>query len=227
MSFLIVLCEGVAEMYFVQQVLGPHLREYSVTTQEIMLGKRVRHDIASAPGGVLSFVPVYRHITSELRRCSSPTSFVTTMLDFYAFPNDFPAYDDHVKIANPRDRVEAFERALLQEVGKERFVPYIQLHEFEALILTRPEELREEFDDDSDLKGVDDLITDIGDLRPEEVNQTSQGAPSKRILRHLPNYRKTTMGPRITERIGITRLRGSCPHFGAWVSQLERLGQAN
>lgn len=211
-------------MDFVRSVLASHLPAYGVEVHPILLGKKLKHDIADAPGGVLKYAPVYRHIQSTLRSYSAESSRVTTMFDLYAFPRDFPDYEKHASIKDPFERVTALESAIRHQVNNPRFIPNIQLHEFETLVLSKPDEVLEEFAENAPTDGLAALVSDLGTRKPEEVNQTKEGAPSKRLERFLPGYRKRRMGPSITRRIGFGHLRETCPHFGAWLSTLESLG---
>lgn len=222
MSFLVVLCEGYTELDFVRDVLAAHLLDHGVVVHQMLLGKKVKHDIVEAPGGVLKYEPVYRNIQAVLRQYAS--SRVTTMLDLYAFPKDFPDYHTCAGIGDPYKKVTAFENALKYQVKNERFIPNIQLHEFETLVLAKPDEILEEFPDVRPEAGLSELLRDIDGLKPEEINQTKEGAPSKRLMRFIPGYSKRLMGPSITRRIGWQRLKQTCPHFGAWLSTLESLG---
>ncbi len=224
MSFLVILCEGYTELHFVRDVLAAHLLDHGVKVHQMLFGKRVKHDIADSFGGVLEYAPVSRHIQATLRQYSSSTSRVTTMLDFYAFPRDFPDYTQHASIVDPYERVASFENAMRYQINNDRFIPNIQLHEFETLVLAKPDAILDEFPDKWPDAGLLELLRDVGNLKPEEINQTKEGAPSKRIGRFIPDYRKSTMGPSITRRIGWQRLKETCPHFGAWLSTLEALG---
>lgn len=224
MSFLVALCEGETEMDFVASLLAPHLQPFGVRTHPILLGKKIKCDHPSAPGGVLKFEPVYRHIRSALRQYSSDRSFVTTLLDLYAFPRDFPDYEALAAEPDPTLRVQALEAAMAARAASNRFVAHIQLHEFEALVLTDPAEVAAEFDEPARSRIRIAVPADLGRLKPEQVNQTSEGAPSKRLQRLAPGYRKRDMGPRIAGRIGLARIRETCPHFGAWLNTLEGLG---
>ncbi len=223
MSFVSVICEGECEMDFVQGVLGPHLSIKGITVQGTVVGKTVSRDLASSPGGILKFDPLYRHIRAELRRVSSPTSVVTTMVDLYAFPRDLDGFGAISEIADPYERVIQLETLLQRRIGDTRFFPYVQLHEFEALVLSDMEILRRELDESDATEGIGRLLADLGDLEPEEVDQSPQGAPSKRLQRFLPGYRKRTMARSVTSQIGCDRLRRRCPHFGSWLDRLEAL----
>ena len=65
------------------------------------------------------------------------------------------------------------------------------------------------------------------DLEPEEINEGAATAPSKRIIRHLPVYEwnKVRVGAPAAAAIGLPILRQKCPHFGQWISKLERLAE--
>ncbi|MFI7425271.1 DUF4276 family protein [Nonomuraea sp. NPDC049684] len=43
-------------------------------------------------------------------------------------------------------------------------------------------------------------------------------APSKRLLRLYPRYRKTSDGPLVIAEIGINTMRNACLHADAWFS---------
>lgn len=168
------------------QMLAPHLQKLGVTCHPTLFGKKLKHDNPEAPGGIFKYDPVYKHINAALRQYSSANSYVTTMVDFYAFPQDFPAYLELAQEIDSLRRVVSFEEAMFnQMMREERFIPYIQLHEFEALIFSRLEALRTEFEDAKDLKGLDRLIASMSGMKPEEINQTKTGAPSKRLNAHL------------------------------------------
>ena len=63
----------------------------------------------------------------------------TTMFDLYRLPNNFPSYETSSSIQNPYQRVRILEDALRTDLSDPRFIPYIQLHEFESLLLSDPE----------------------------------------------------------------------------------------
>jgi hypothetical protein len=224
MIWLVVLCEGQTEAEFVAQVLGPHLQPYGIRAQGILLGKKVRHDTPEAPGGVLRFQPVYRHITSALRSHSADTSFVTTLIDYYKFPDDLEGYAPAVALPTPALRVTALECAIDRAVNDRRFIANVVLHEFEALLLCDVSAIAAEFDEPHRSTIAAALSSEIAAFRPEDVDDTPHGAPSKRILRAARGYRKRRMGPQIAKRIGLDRVRKHCPHFDAWLTRLESLG---
>lgn len=110
-------------------------------------------------------------------------------------------------------------------VNDRRLIPYLQRHEFEALVLAGLSELEKLLDAEEDLRGVAELRTQLAGAAPEDVNDGRETAPSKRLLRLIPSYRKTVHGPLVVEATGLAVLRARCPQFDAWVTQLEGPGQ--
>lgn len=108
-----------------------------------------------------------------------------------------------------------------------RFLPYIQVHEFEALVLVDVSYLPAQFPDGEADGAPDKLRSLIGDTPPELVDDGARTAPSKRIISVVGAYSslKDVAGPAITGAIGLERLRAACPHFNEWVTRLERLSE--
>ena len=64
---------------------------------------------------------------------------------------------------------------------------------------------------------------------PEHVNDNTDTAPSKRIIREIPEYqgRKASAGPIVAAKIGLSTLRSQCAHFAQWLDKLESLAAGN
>jgi hypothetical protein len=148
------------------------------------------------------------------------------MIDLYAIHTDFPGLAEAERLRHmPDKRVEALEHVFAQDIGDSRFVPYIQLHEYEAYLFSDPT-CFEYFYDHHDrqiaaLKAIADAHA-----RPELIDDGQHSAPSKRIIAELPDYEgsKAVVGPGVAKLIGLDVIRGKCPHFAAWLSRLEQLG---
>ena len=110
-----------------------------------------------------------------------------------------------------------------EDISDQRFVPYLQLHEFEALLFSDPEKLEERFDRHS--TEIRRLVQIAEQSNPELINDGIETAPSKRIIREIPEYEsdKASSGPIVAERIGLTTLRMKCLHFSEWIGKLEAL----
>lgn len=85
-------------------------------------------------------------------------------------------------------------------------MPHEQPHEFEELLFTDPAAFE----------------------RPELINDSPETAPSKRIMRLIPEgaYSKTEHGRLIAESIGIEANRAKHPAFSEWVGKLQAWGGA-
>ncbi len=98
---------------------------------------------------------------------------------------------------------------------------YLQLHEFEALILADAGKLDWEYLDHDEQ--IQCLVEMVGSQNPELIDGTPHGAPSKRILSELHEYDKVNSGVLVAEKIGLQTMKAKCPHFREWVELLEGL----
>lgn len=211
---LSVLCEGATEYNFVTLVLAPHLRGFQVFARPVNLG-----------GGVKKFDRFRRSMKLEVGRARGHRYF-TTMIDLYALP-EFPG-DRRADGLRGVDRAQRIEAAMAEEFNSPNFLPYIQVHEFEALMFVDLEVLPAAFPDDRKVQGAPALLRQaVGSLAPEEINDDPATAPSKRLIRVIPTYGqfKSVVGPELARQIGLPRLRKDCPHFDAWVGRLEQLAR--
>ena len=146
------------------------------------------------------------------------------MFDLYALPNDFPGYKESKEIVEPYARVNALEQSLSNAVGDARFIPYIQLHEFEALLFCGIEHLAKKYPKcKSRCEQLTKVLLKVGN--PELIDNGPTTAPSKRIINAIEGgnkykYNKPATGKTITKEIGIDELRVKCSHFNEWIEQL-------
>ena len=217
---LYITVEGQAEKAFADQALTPHLarRNIEVKTRVVLtnrkLGKR---------GGILDFAKIEGDLTRLMRQDRHPEARFTTMIDFYALPPEFPGWAEARKQVLPKDRVAILENSLHTRFGDGRFLPYIQLHEFEALLYCDLTELQRRLNHAD--HGIAALQREVAHLTPEDINEGATTAPSKRIINHLPVYErsKVRVGAPAAAAIGLATLRAKCPHFNDWLTRLEQL----
>lgn len=122
-------------------------------------------------------------------------------------------------------RVELLEMALAADIEDWRLIPYLQRHEFEALVLAELDMLKEVLDA-GEQAGVAALEALVASVPPEDVNDSPETAPSKRLDDAVPSYRKTVHGLLAVEATGLAKLRTACPRFDAWLRRLEALSAA-
>jgi Domain of unknown function (DUF4276) len=155
------------------------------------------------------------------RLLSDAGAVITTMVDFYALPNDMPGLGSVEPHWGARRRVAHVEAAVAEAIGRMNFVPHIMLHEVEALLYVDPRAAGEHFGDDSVRRRMKADLAECGE--PELVDDGPATAPSKRIMSHCQRYLKTSDGPTILADIGLPAIRNACPHFDGWLSQIEAL----
>lgn len=229
MRHLYLYVEGQTELTFADVVLKPHLAPFQVYLS-VMKAIHSRSKGKVYKGGVTrydSFERGLRNLVKQHAKRADVT--ISTMIDLYALPADFPGWEEAEKSRiDPYARVAHLEHALANDIEPDpgRFIPYIQLHEYEALLFADPGRLdlfyAEHANQIAELQKIADEQPN-----PELINDGKHTAPSKRIIAHLPDYdgAKPVVGPQVAERIGLPTLRAKCRHFDDWVKSLEALGQ--
>jgi len=144
------------------------------------------------------------------------------MVDLYHLPSDFPKRGEAKKITNPFQKVALLESAFAEDVDSRRFIPNIQLHEFEALLFVDIARLRAYYPDYS--REIANLKAETARYaNPEEINEGTATAPSKRILKYVPIYDKVIGGSLMAIDLGLQAIRSRCQHFHQWLMRLEAL----
>lgn len=206
MKRVIVYCEGPTEETFVNRILAPFLYP-----SEVYL-------TASSCDGVSKYSIIRRDLNALCK--SDPSAIVTTMLDYYALPSDTPGIHSG-EGENIYQKVQRVETAIQKDIGVSNLLPNLMLHEFEALLFSKPECFS--------YCGLGErAIRQLCSIRngfdsPEHINNDPSTAPSKRILAIHPTYTKPLDGYNIAKDIGIDLMRQECQHFNAWVERLMRL----
>lgn len=220
---LYIIVEGQTEEAFVKKVLINHLASFDVfATVRCVTTSRDKRRVYR--GGVASYEKVKRDIITLLREEKGAEVRFTTMLDLYALSTNFPGFAEAKKCFDPYQRVNLLESALGKDINDHRFVPYIQLHEFETLILANPDKIKTLYFDAD--KAIEQLSKLLAQKRgnAELINDGAETAPSKRLTSLIKGYNKV-WGADIAHSIGLDYLKEHCKHFADWLERLERLSQ--
>jgi hypothetical protein len=226
MRQLYVFCEGKTEQGFCNQVLRPHLfPQYDGRIATSWIAHSKHHGRVSHGGVPASYITMRRDIVNTLNSRHEPNEFFTTMIDLYALPRDFPGKDNHIRDpSNPTPYIEALEKAFGDDIADRRFIPYLQLHEYETLLFADPDAFQIGFENcDREVEQLKAIAASVSNI--EHINDGYLTAPSKRINEVIPGYkgRKASAGPDIAEYSGLDIIRAKCPHFDSWLSRLELL----
>lgn len=215
-----IIVEGQTEEQFVNELLYSPLIELGVSVRPILVGSR---------GGLTSYGRARRDILLTLKQDKS--AYCSTMFDFFRLPKDFPGVPVDVTLGSS-DKAKQIERALGKDIQKEfdnrlnpnRLIPYIQMHEFEALLFSDSKACAESLyrpDLQPNIQAIrDDFPT------PEDIDDGPTTSPSKRILGLFDRYQKPLYGCLACLRIGLETLRAECKHFDEWVRSLEALANS-
>lgn len=215
-----ITTEGETELKFVKNTLAIHLSRFNIDA----VARSVKTSTGFR-GGITTYQKAKNDIQAWLKQNPSNEWKLTTMFDLYQLPKDFPGYEDAQKKNDPYEKVRVLEEAFKKDIDDYRFIPYIQLHEFEALILADPEKLILEFPDKE--KTIQKLVEMARGKNPELIDDHPDTAPSRRIIKEIKIYEKnkSISGPNVVESIGLPSLKKKCRHFSEWIMKLEKLRQ--
>ena len=199
---LAISVEGPTELEFVKNTLAVHLREKGVEAQPFSINgnvtvRRLAHDMAN-------------HFWNFDR--------VTSLVDFYGFRDK--------DTASPNELEGRIHRAIDERIkhswDESMVFPYVQRHEFEGLLFSEVSAFGKV------MLLPDECIEELEGIRahfstPEDINDSKESAPSKRILKVIPRYNKHVNGYMIADATGLDRIRAECPRFNRWLANLESL----
>ena len=204
---LAISVEGPTEREFVRYELKEHLRTKGVDATPIL------------PHGTGGDIRVDR-LASAMAKLVFNFDYVTSLVDFYGFKDKGADTADELE---QRINAEA-RRRVRQSWDESRLFAYVQRHEFEALLFSDVSKFGAVFDN-----LPDSTLAELGQIRnyfhtPEDINDNRTTAPSRRICRLIPGYRKRVHGPELASEIGLPIIRSQCPRFNDWLARLESLG---
>lgn len=197
---LAISVEGLTEERFIKMVIVPYLQKRCIYAEPLQLG---------CSGGDVSL----SRIKKDLNNLANSFDKVTTLYDFYGFRGK--AVDENK--ASLEDKIIDCVATPLRE----KIIPYVQMFEFEGILFSSPEAIENNIQQTGLADWAKNVLQQFGD-DPEKINDSSQTAPSKRLL-NKTNYIKTVHGPDIAKEIGLDALREKCTGFGEWLNKLEEL----
>lgn len=231
MRELYIISEGRTESDFVKNVLAEHLVQFDWITIPITLPTG-KNKTGVHKGGWRSSQG-YQHAIQQIRKVISinKDAVYTTLFDYYGFPAYIPCYHEAKSISSPYGKVELYERQLKKDCNHSKFIPYVQPHEFEALLFV-------DIDATADMLSYGDVAL-VSKLKtefklimaqfetPEHINHGLNTAPSKRIERLVPGFVKNKAGShgfswKAVQKAGISNIRLKCVHFNEWLKTLEQ-----
>lgn len=218
MKNIIVSVEGETEEYFVKDVLTPYLAKKEIY---------VSHTINLH--GYRTYSYIKKEILATLYKY--PKYILTTFYDYYGLSKirDFAGLNLN-ELNNPvsvYDKINTIQDYFYKDINHKNFIPFIQLHEFEALLFIDENITCEELlgcNKESLNKYIKKTRETDFKNNPELINNSTETAPSKLIEKQYPKYQKTMHGINITKGLGIHKIMETCPHFKEWIEKIEDFG---
>lgn len=215
-----VICEGQTEEMFVKEILSGFFSSRGICLIPTLIGK------PGHKGGNFKFERLFIDVRARL--LGDKMSYCTTFFDFYGLPEDFPGKQESLGCLTLQDKVQCvldiMSDKLRGKLGDEplrRFIPYIQMYEFEGLLFSAPDVLARAIYK-PDLKVEFQKIRDKF-ITPEEINNSPLYAPSKRIKKLYSGYDKPIHGSLAALEIGLNTIRSECQIFDGWLRSIEDL----
>lgn len=211
MKRLFIIVEGQTEQEFVKTLIAPYLLGFGIYSVEPILIHTSKH----GRGGFVN----YEHLKNDALKLlsSSKNDIIVSMLvDFFRCPV-LPQKERYEKIADHKSKVDEMEKCIGENIKDSRFIPYIQLHEFESLLYSSNKGFEAYFSDDEQ-KNTQKIIDEYPN--PEDINSSPQKAPSKRLLAIKDDYDKVIEGNIIALEVGFKQIMDKCPRFKAWIEKL-------
>jgi hypothetical protein len=210
-----ILVEGATEREFVSNSIFPYFFENGISNI-----RAITIETSSGyKGGDVRYLARYKPNIQQLL-VGAEDLIVTSLIDYYRLKSDFPNYQESRLLSSPQDRVSLIEKGCSADIGNDRFIPYIQLHEFEGLLF-------------SDIKGFEALFPNLPNrskmelcdiisnyANPELINERPDWAPSKRLEKLIPGYQKPLYGNMIALENGFNTILEKCPRFRNWINTL-------
>lgn len=219
-----IVVEGPSERNFIKSIVAPNLGMLGIFVMPSVVGK------AGHKGGNVKFERVFTDIENYLKQRDD--TVVSTMVDYFRLDTNWPGMDEIRRRLNTGETIpldeksQILQQATFEEVKsklphiaqlEDRFIPYIQMHEFEALLFSDAEILADKMG--IVLRSLQSVVDEYDS--PEHINTDPTKAPSKRIEQLAGKYKKVCQSLPIAQEIGLSKMRQQCRLFNQWLNDFE------
>jgi hypothetical protein len=215
---IIIICEGKTEKDFCEKTLSFRFWTNGITIQAPLIKK--------SKGGIVEWTALKEQIEAHLKQ--DLTAYVSMLIDYYGITekHNFPYWKESFDIADKNKRLSFLEEKMKDNISQSfnyRFIPYVQLHEFESLLFNDIHVFKKHFESKiANMEELENTFRQFGD-NPEMINNNKETAPSKRLEKIISGYDKVVYGNILAETIGLENIRSKCPRFNEWITKLEQI----
>lgn len=230
---LCIICEGDSDRIFIDRIIKPYLESHSNDLQvyTIKIGKTRKH-----PGGG---DVRYSALVKIINQCQyDRADLITTFIDFYGTRFEtFPCFKVFKEINdnNVQQKIQLLEadiKNISSNIYQHKIIPYVLLHEYEMIYFADLDRFIASNPDYATIKS--DMIMVNTSYAPEEINNSLQTAPSKRIEAMMKKlvgygYRKTKVVDNYCNYYPFNNKEGweqelswikKCPNLQKWLTEL-------
>jgi hypothetical protein len=173
-------------------------------------------------GGIVRWSILKKEIETHLQEANV---IVSTLIDYYGLYKkyNFPSWAESEKILDKNRRMDFLENVMKMDIAaarQHRFIPYLQLHEFEGLLFNEIQIFYDQVPR-AELVGTEELKRTFADYtNPEMINNNPNTSPSHRLQRIIKGYNKPLYGHYFAEAIGIDKIQAKSPRFDHWIKSI-------
>ena len=219
---IVAIVEGSTEQIFIRDIVTPFLSRKNIFLTPIILSK------PGQKGGDVKFTRAKNDFERHLKQRKD--TYLTLFVDYYGIKKGWPGrditVDEKIALTNAQ-KAKKVNDATMEEVCQlyneyrpdKRFIPFIAMYEFEALLFSDSQILADKLQVSKEL--IDNILSECHE--PENINDSPASAPSKRLEAISDRFKKTTTGITIAKEIGLQKIREKCPIFNEWLTKLEHL----
>jgi Domain of unknown function (DUF4276) len=218
MKRVVIVCEGETEREFCKTLLATYFAKTDIHIQAPLIKRSM--------GGIVKWGILKREIETYLRENDV---YVTMLIDYYGLYSkyNFPEWGESLRITDKNERMEFLEGAMKNDIEasvRHRFIPYLQLHEFEGLLFNDIDIFYEQVPK-QELVGIAELKKTFKDYpdNPEMINNNKETSPSHRLERIILGYNKILYGHYFAEAIGLDKIRNKSPRFNKWMNIIQAI----
>lgn len=189
-----IVCEGQTEVNFIKYLSSRYFYpNFSIILFPVNLEGRVSIE----------------RVAQEANRMKA-YHVVSTFVDYYGF------------VKQHKKPVKEIENKIASKVKLNCFIPYLQMHETEALWFSDIDILAKTLNVTPKQKEKLQQAFEEANGEPEKINNTYETAPSKR-LEHITDhkYKKTVNGQQLAEAIPLDTIKARCPRFKEWLDTIK------
>lgn len=222
---VLVVVEGPTENIVLRKLVAPHLGARGIFIHPKIIGE------STGKGGSITFSRLVSDMVNL--HLQEPGVIVTSFVDYYGrqgtWPSEAAAKTKGLSAAAMATTLESDLKTAITAHprltgARLRLLPYIQVHELEALLYAQPELLAKEVFGEAEKEAL--LKADLAGLAHcEMLNDSTITAPSKRLENHFGVYKKgrgnTSHARLFAEKANLATIRQACPRFNEWIGRLE------